>query len=213
MLLHKKQAPDGVADVTDSLSASGSDNSPVTSVKSSAAIAAATAVAKIALLCLLFLLVGCNPSKVKPEGVQVKVARVVSGQSLEVVGIGEQPTLISRLRLVSIDTPDLQQRPWGEDAKERLEEMIGKDQVILEFDVEAKDKIGRGLAYVWKNGELLNEKLIAEGYALFAPRSPNHKYDLRLERAQEWARLMGHGIWNPEEPMRLAPSEFRRQNR
>jgi micrococcal nuclease len=84
---------------------------------------------------------------------------------------------------------------------------------MLEFDVEAKDKSGRTLAYVWKNGDLLNEKLVQQGYALFVPRSPNYKYDKRLERAQEWARLMGQGIWNPEKPLRQTPAEFRRQNR
>lgn len=205
IFLKKQPTTDDLADVTDSLS--------VTSVTTSAATSVATLIRTIALLCCLCLLLACSPSQNQPQGIKVKVARVVSGQSLEVVGLGEQPTLISRLRLVGIDTPDLQQRPWGEDAKERLEEMIRKSQVIVEYDVEAKDKIGRSLAYVWKDRELLNEKLVAEGQALFAPRSPNHKYDLRLERAQEWARLMGHGIWNPEEPMLISPSDFRRQNR
>ena len=55
--------------------------------------------------------------------------------------------------------------------------------------------------------------MVAEGLALFQPRSLATKYDERLERAQEWARLMGLGIWNPDKPMRQSPSEFRRQNR
>jgi micrococcal nuclease len=65
---------------------------------------------------------------------------------------------------------------------------------------------------VWKNKVLLNEELVKQGNAMFVGRSPNHKYDQRLERAQQWARLMGQGIWNPEKPMRLTPAEFRRQN-
>jgi len=79
--------------------------------------------------------------------------------------------------------------------------------------LEAQDKFGRTLAYVWKDEVLLNEQLVKDGYALFVARSPNHKYDLPLERAQQWARLMGNGIWNPEKPMRLTPAEFRNQNR
>jgi micrococcal nuclease len=59
---------------------------------------------------------------------------------------------------------------------------------------------------------LLNEQLVKEGYVLAAPRSPNKKYDSRIARAQEYARLMGYGIWNPDQPMRLTPAEFRRQN-
>lgn len=149
-----------------------------------------------------------------PQGVEVGVARVVSGQTLEVTGTGEQPARATRVRLVGIDAPDLQQHPWGRAAKQRLEAMIGGGTVILEFDVEKKDSFGRRLAYVWKNGVLLNEQLVAEGYVLSVPQAlSHHKYDQRLTRAQEWARLMGQGIWNPKQPMRLTPTEFRRQNR
>lgn len=169
----------------------------------------------IILLCLL-LLVACQPHKNEEESKQVllKVVQVVSGQTLEVVGMASQPTLISQVRLIGIDAPDMQQRPWGIEAKQRLEALIEEGQpVMLEFDLEEKDKFGRTLAYVWKDQVLLNEQLVSDGYALFVARSPNHKYDLRLERAQEWARLMGQGIWNPEKPMRLTPGEFRSQNR
>jgi micrococcal nuclease len=172
-------------------------------------------VRKIAILACLLLLVSCQGKTQWPNNeAQVKVARVVSGQSLEVLGMDEKPNLISQVRLVGIDAPDLRQRPWGEAAKEQLENLIGgaEQSVTLEFDLEAKDKIGRTLAYVWKNKLLLNEELVKQGNAMFVERSPNHKYDQRLERAQQWARLMGQGIWNPEKPMRLTPSEFRRQN-
>ncbi len=170
---------------------------------------------KIAILTCLLLLMSCqNKNQLADNQAQVKVARVVSGQSLEVLGMAEQPNLISQVRLIGVDAPDLRQRPWGEAAKEQLEDLTGNAEqpVILEFDLEAKDKIGRTLAYVWKDKVLLNEELVKQGNALFVGRSPNHKYNQRLERAQQWARLMGQGIWNPEKPMRLTPAEFRRQN-
>ncbi|MFL9456367.1 MULTISPECIES: thermonuclease family protein [Nostocales] len=167
------------------------------------------------LLCVL-LLVACQPQKKMedPNRIVVKVAQVVSGQTIEVVGIGEQPSIITQVRLLNIDAPDLQQRPWGDAAKQSLEALIGGEQsVTLEFDADVKDSFGRTLAYVWKDGVLLNEQLVKQGHGLFAPRSPNNKYDRRLERAQQWARLMGEGIWNPQKPMRLTPGEFRRQYR
>lgn len=145
-----------------------------------------------------------------PQGLEVKVARVVSGQTLEVAS-SERSKMMS-VRLIGIDAPDLQQQPWGQAAKQRLEAMIGTKPVLLEFDVQQQDSFGRRLAYVWQDGVLLNELLVAEGYVLFG-RSPNNKYDQRLSRAQEWARLMGRLIWNPEKPMRLTPAEFRRQYR
>ena len=171
---------------------------------------------KILILLCLLLLVACQPQKNEEQSKQVflKVAQVVSGQALEVVGTDFQPTLISQVRLIGIDAPDMQQRPWGIEAKQQLEALIEEGQPVrLEFDLSEKDKFGRTLAYVWKDMVLLNEQLVKNGYALFVARSPNHKYDQRLERAQQWARLMGQGIWNPERPMRLTPAEFRRQNR
>ncbi len=140
---------------------------------------------------------------------QAQVTRVVSGQTLEVTSMDKRSPQPSKVRLVGIDAPDLQQQPWGQAAKQELETTIAKRPVLLEFDMQDKDAFGRYLAYVWQNGVLLNEKLVKQGYALSVARSPNHKYDRRLERAQAWARLMGQGIWNPEQPMRLTPAEFR----
>ncbi|MDP5016190.1 MAG: thermonuclease family protein [Dolichospermum sp.] len=173
-------------------------------------------VPKIIILASLLLLVSCqsqNNSSAIPAN--VKVARVVSGQSLEVLGMEAQPNLISSLRLIGLDAPDLRQFPWGEDAKRLLETLIGgaNQAVNLEFDLEAKDKFNRTLAYVWKDKLLLNEEILKQGYALFVARSPNHKYDQRLERAQQWARIMGKGIWNTDKPMRMTPGEFRRISR
>jgi micrococcal nuclease len=168
----------------------------------------------LTLACFLLLLIGCQPQKkTEISLIQVKVVRVVSGQSFEVLGMGDQPNLVSQVRLVGVDAPDLRQRPWGDKSKELLEALIADQPIMLEFDIEAKDKTGRTLAYVWKDGVLLNEQLVKDGYGLFVPRSPNHKYDLKLERAQQWARLMGQGIWDTEKPMRQSPSEFRRANR
>ncbi|MBW4648003.1 MAG: thermonuclease family protein [Kastovskya adunca ATA6-11-RM4] len=188
-------------------------------------------------VCLL--LVGCQPQGA-PKGTVVKVQRVLSGQTLEVVDTSQQPPLIQQVRLLSIEAPDLQQQPWGPAAKNHLERMISKvsgqqfvlQSVLLQTDPLFKDKYGRQLAYVWHDGVLINEQLAAEGYVLAAPRSDysavtpienmaveekrsrlyNSKYDRRIVRAEEKARILGKGLWNPLEPMRLTPSEFRQQN-
>ncbi len=170
-------------------------------------------VPKIIILASFSLLVSCqsqNNSSITPTS--VKVARVVSGQSLEVLGMESQPNLISPVRLIGLDAPDIRQIPWGEDAKQFVESLIGgaNQAVNLEFDLEAKDKFNRTLAYVWKDKLLLNEEVVKQGYALFVARSPNHKYNQRLEHAQQWARIMGKGIWNTDKPMRVTPGEFRR---
>jgi micrococcal nuclease len=168
------------------------------------------------ILSCLFLLISCQgKNQTSNITTEVKLARVVSGQTLEVLGIGEQPNLISQVRLIGLDAPNLGQNPWGYDAKALLEKLIGDTDksIKLDFDLKTKDKFGRTLAYAWKNQVFLNEQVIKQGYALFVGQSPNHKYDGRLENAQHWARIMGLGIWNPDKPMRLTPSEFRRMYR
>ncbi len=171
--------------------------------------------------CCLLLLVSCQSTHA-PTGrtVVIQVQRVVSGQALDVLNPTQQTTALERVRLIGIEAPALKQEPWGTAAKNRFEQMIsqGSDRssvlqpVILEADVQEKDSFGRYLAYVWYNGKLLNEELVKEGLVLAAPRSPNNKYDARIARAQEYARIMGYGIWNPEQPMRLTPAEFRHLN-
>jgi micrococcal nuclease len=173
-----------------------------------------TKILAIILACSL-LLGSCQAKNFPPANqTEVKVAQVISGQGLEVLGMAEQPNLISLVRLIGVSAPDLRQAPWGDDARQLLETLIGDtdklEPVVLEFDLETKDTIGRTLAYVWKDQVLLNEEIVKQGYALFTPRSPNHKYDQRLERAQQWARIVGKGIWDPKKPMRVTPDEFRR---
>ncbi len=159
------------------------------------------------LISCLPLLISCQTQSPSPE-LTVKVERVISGQTLEIAG---QPLV--KVRLIGIEAPDLRQQPWGQAAKQYLTEILKEQPVLLELDREPEDNYGRKMAYVWCDRDLVNEKLVAQGYALAVPRSPNNKYNERLARAQEQARLLGLGIWDSKNPMRLTPSEFRAQNR
>lgn len=151
------------------------------------------------------------PAAIAAANLTLPVWQVINGRELEVGGISGYPEITERVRLVGIDTPDVDQAPWGEMAKQHLEQWVGSRAIVLESDAESRDDQGRRLAYVWSNGKLLNEQLVAEGYALAVPQPPNSKYDQRLAYAQERARLLGLGIWNPEHSMRLSPAEFRQQ--
>jgi micrococcal nuclease len=170
---------------------------------------------RLCIFCCCLLLVGCQATR-HPNTISVQVQRVLSGQTLEVFNPAQQPTVIWRVRLIGIEAPDMKQQPWGVLAKNRLEQLLtsknGQQVILLEPDQQQQDIYKRWLAYVWRNDVLINEQLVKEGYVLAAPRLPNKKYDSKLMRAQEYARLMGYGIWNPDQPMRLTPAEFRRQN-
>ena len=159
-----------------------------------------------------FFVGGCQN---QPIGLTAKVQRVVSGQTIDVL-IPSQPAIIERVRLIGITAPGLQQHPWGVAAKNKLEELLSQrgtqkvlQSVVLETE-DVKDRFERRLAYVWIDGHLVNEQLVAQGYVLADP--DWGKYSQRLTRAQEYARIMEYGIWNPERPMRLTPKEFRNSN-
>ncbi len=160
------------------------------------------------LMGLLFL-ISCS-SPVPPQHLQVTVERVISGNTLDVRDLSQSSPGTKRVRLIGIEAPDLQQDPWGNAAKQQLERLIQGQTLVLEWDVEVEDEYDRHLAYVWRDGKLVNEELIAGGYVLAAVRSPNLKYDRRFAQAQEKARIMGEGIWDSQTPLRLHPSEFRR---
>ena len=158
-------------------------------------------------LFILLLLNGCQTTT-QPQGLKVQVKRVISGQTIEVVS--NDKTI--QVRLIGIDAPDLQQQPHGQAAKAFLTQLIVDKQVILELDDQKQDEFGRSLAYVWSDF-LVNEYLVKQGVVLVAVKSPNHKHDTRLVHAQQWARLMEQGIWNPKQPMTLTPTEFRAKYR
>ena len=158
------------------------------------------------------LLAGCQPA-MPSQGLTVDVQHVISGREFEVAGVAAAPDVTERIRLEGIDVPDVSQQPWGEVAKAHLEQRLHDQRVLLETDAEPRDAIGRRLAYVWQKGVLLNEALVKQGYAIVAPHAPNSKYDQRLAHAQEYARVLGLGLWNPDQPMRVSPAEFRSQRR
>ncbi|MBE9188583.1 thermonuclease family protein [Microcoleus sp. LEGE 07076] len=165
-------------------------------------------------IALCVLLASCQKPEI-PQGTIAKVERAISGQTIEVISTADKIALLEQIRLIGIDAPDLKQQPWGEAAKQRLEQLTGGKQVLLESDIEVKDQFDRKLAYLWQDQILLNEQLVKEGYVLASSMrsSPNTKYQQRLLNAQEWARIMGKGLWNPERALRQTPAEFRQQNR
>lgn len=166
------------------------------------------------MVCCLVWLVSCQVVRVH-QGEEVKVVRVVSGQTIEVLD-GNNP-LAEQVRLLGIEAPNWQeQKAWSAAAKKQLAEWIELGSTVrLETDVQpyyiGKDGAKLRLAYLWLDRQLLNEKLVAGGYVLAQSRLPNYKYEQRLAYAQEQARLLGLGIWNLENPMQQHPNEFDKQ--
>ncbi len=86
-----------------------------------------------------------------------KIVNVVDGDTIRLEN-GEY------VRLLGINSPEKGQE-YYEEAKDRLKELIGNKKVILKKDFKDKDKYGRWLRYVYVDGEMVNIKLVREGYA------------------------------------------------
>jgi micrococcal nuclease len=128
--------------------------------------------------------------------VTVTVTRVVDGDTIHVDLDGVDTTI----RLIGIDTPErdgpyTHDECFGRKASAYTERLLAGRAVQLEFDVERTDRYDRTLAYVWLNGRLFDERIIADGYAVVATFPPNLKYVDRFLAAQREARDSGRGLW------------------
>ena len=65
----------------------------------------------------------------------------------------------------------------------------------LEYDQELTDRYGRTLAYVYVDGELLEDILLREGLAVTLVMEPNIRYQKHFEEIENQARKSGAGFW------------------
>jgi len=121
-----------------------------------------------------------------------------------------------RVQLIGIDAPEDTQNPklnldssrksinkddlleMGRLASEHLKALVKPDQAIfLKGDLTRKDKYGRLPAIVINNkGESLNQRMVADGYALLLIRFPlNDTIKANLKEAQKNAQENKKGLW------------------
>ena len=81
------------------------------------------------------------------------------------------------------------------EASQRNKELVEGKQVQLEKDVSETDRYGRLLRYIWLNGRLINEQLVAEGYAFASVYLPDSKYQTVFQDAERQAREDNEGLW------------------
>ncbi|KAF0180595.1 MAG: micrococcal nuclease [Nitrospirae bacterium] len=152
----------------------------------------------------------------RADAAQWRVLKIVDGDSIIVSGIRSSgaPSRREEVRLIGIDAPEIRQAPWGRKARRHLRRLmqINGAAVRLEFDVEQRDRYGRLLAYGWtKNNVLLNERMVANGYALAYTVPPNVKYAKRLAAAQKKARFRRAGLWKSH-AFSTSPRQWRQEH-
>jgi micrococcal nuclease len=131
-----------------------------------------------------------------PGRTSATVTRVVDGDTMIARVGGEE----IRVRLIGIDTPETVApgQPvecFGPAASAFTHRRLEGRDVELGFDVEHLDRYGRTLAYVWLGGELFNETLVREGYAVVTTFPPDVRYVDRFVAAQRAAREQRLGLW------------------
>ncbi|MDA0263713.1 MAG: thermonuclease family protein [Chloroflexi bacterium] len=131
------------------------------------------------------------------ERFEVQVVNVVDGDTIDVLIDG----IPHRVRYIGIDTPETVHpargvEPYGKEASARNRELVEGVTVYLEKDVSETDRYDRLLRYVWlEDGTMVNEMLVAEGYAQVSTFPPDVKYAERFLVAQRAARDAGLGLW------------------
>jgi len=131
--------------------------------------------------------------QLKKELEKARVKKVIDGDTV-VLTDGR------KVRLIGIDTPELSNpsKPvefYAEEAKKFTEEQCENKLVTLEYGNSRKDRYNRTLAYIYlPSGEMLNEKLLSEGYAVVYTRFP-FKYIDHFRELEQKAREEERGFW------------------
>lgn len=141
-----------------------------------------------------------------------QVTAVSDGDTLQ-VRVGNR---VEKVRLLGVDCPEVAhgpndpgQEPWGSRAAEFSKKMVLGKRVRIETDVQARDRYGRLLGYVFVGTSMLNEALVQQGHAVLLTYPPNVKYVERFTRAQQAAREAKRGIWSSDEPLPQSPYQYR----
>ncbi len=147
-------------------------------------------------------LTGCSPGtparSAGPPAAAVMV-RDVDGDTI-VARIGGH---LERVRLLGIDTPETKdpRKPvqcYGHEASSHTRSLLPPGTALrVARDVEARDRYGRLLLYVWRasDGLFVNRELAADGDASLLTFQPNTAHEPELSAAVDRARRSGRGLW------------------
>ncbi|MDN7244374.1 thermonuclease family protein [Planococcus shenhongbingii] len=161
----------------------------------------------IGLLTALLLLTGCGlqdstDTTGTTDRIDVEVTSVIDGDTIKIMYEGKEETV----RYLLIDTPEtnhprLGKQPLGSEATAENKRLIESGDVSIEFDVGGRfDDYGRMLAYIYVDGESVQEQMLEAGFARVAyVYPPNTRYVEEFEEAEQIAQEAGIGIWEFED--------------
>ena len=151
-------------------------------------------------------LVSCKPSAPAPSGepsfsptAAAAVHSVIDGDTIVIENS-------EKIRFLGLNAPEIRkgqegsyhgsEQPWGRDAANYVYRLLSGNKVELEYDPAiTTDHYGRTLAYVILSGEMVNARLLEQGYARFNDYGNELKYEDYLRGKEEIARAKKRGLW------------------
>lgn len=145
------------------------------------------------------MLSSCSNESVSTAPNSATVQHVVDGDTID-ISIGGKT---ERVRLIGINTPETKHPTkgvecFGPEASAYTEQLLPKGTALrVERDVEARDKYGRLLLYVYiaSNNVFVNLDLVMNGYARPMVFEPNTAHKADFAQAATQAELRNVGLW------------------
>jgi micrococcal nuclease len=134
-----------------------------------------------------------------PRDTYFKVTNVTDGDTIHVFMGGDDV----KVRLIGINTPETvdPRRPvqcFGKEASAFMKSLVEGKSVKIETDATqgTYDAYKRLLAYVYlDDGQMINRKMVAEGYAYEYTYMTPYKYQAEFRDVQNIAKSSGRGLW------------------
>lgn len=103
---------------------------------------------------------------------------------------------LGSVRLIGIDSPELDQPPYGAMATKGLLALVAVgDTVQLSTGQEPRDQYDRLLAYAWRGAASINWLMIRQGWAVALEYPPNTRYAEWFRQAESLAEQGKAGLW------------------
>ena len=145
------------------------------------------------------LLSGCSNDSVSASPNSATVKDVVDGDTID-IAIGGNT---ERVRLIGINTPETKHPTkgvecFGPEATAYTQQLLPAGTALrVERDIEARDKYGRLLLYVYiaQSNVFVNLDLVLQGYARPMVFEPNTAHKADFAQAATQAELRNVGLW------------------
>jgi micrococcal nuclease len=147
----------------------------------------------------LSLLVSCSSGATTENEVLITVLKVIDGDTVDIDIKGNT----ERVRLIGVNTPETKHptKPiecFGPEASAYLTQLLPKGtHVRIERDIEARDRYGRMLLYLYRESDnlFINLDLVSHGYGIPMSIEPNTFHRNDFVHAAALAETTNEGLW------------------